>query len=39
MLILTGKRQTAAKLSGSLAWFFTMLAILWGAAHLSDKYL
>jgi len=31
-------RQTAAKLSGSLAWFFTLLAILW-TAHLSDKYL
>lgn len=37
-MFVTEPRQTAAKLCGSLAWFFTLLAILW-AAHLSDKYL
>jgi hypothetical protein len=31
-------RETAAKLCGSIAWFFTLMAILW-AAHLADKYL
>ena len=37
-MLLTEPRQTAAKLCGSLAWFFTLLAVLW-AARLSDKYL
>ena len=30
-------RGVGARICGSIAWFFTLLAILW-AAHLSDKY-
>ena len=29
----TEPRQTAAKLCGSLAWFFTLLTILWVATQ------